>query len=317
MFSSLFEHLHTLVLDEADRLLSLGFLDEIKEIISYLPAMRRSMLFSATMSDSVMDVAVRCCRGNYKYVDCVDEAEAATATAVAQSYVSVPGHQCLPVLYNLLMNEMVSDPFGYKVIVFFATARLTMFMARFFRQQLHIPVQEIHRRRDAAARQAAQGWFRAGQSGILFSSDVSARGMDYPNVSLVVQLGAPPTRDMYIRGREIRTRPPPPARPIRGPGSRVYGSMAKPGGAHTAAAAKDGPGRQAVDLSRFPRPNVGRPEAEPRAPQVRGASEEGEFEAAAVGLRGPSRRHSEQSVTEASGRPHGSKQHAPSRAELT
>jgi len=206
MFPTLFEKLDVLILDEADRLLELGFLDHVREIISYLPVLRRSMLFSATIPQSVMDITSRVCRGNYAYIDCIGEGETPTASKVEQSYAVFPGHQCLIALYNLMMNEMTNNRYGYKILVFFATARLTAFMAQFFRQQLRIGVHEIHRRRDAGARLATQMRFQEDRAGVLFSSDVSARGMDYPNVTLVVQFGAPPTRDLYIHrvGRTAR-----------------------------------------------------------------------------------------------------------------
>ncbi|CAE7554524.1 RH26 [Symbiodinium natans] len=206
LFPTLVQNLQTLVLDEADRLLSLGFLPEVKEIVSYLPTQRRTMLFSATMPESVMDVVSKACRGNYRYIDCIGEESQPTASTIQQSYVVLNGHQCLAALYNLIMNEMAADRYGYKILVFFATARMTTFMAQFFREQLRLGVYEIHRRRDADARIATQERFKEAQSGILFSSDVSARGMDYPNVTLVLQFGAPATREMYIHrvGRTAR-----------------------------------------------------------------------------------------------------------------
>eukprot|EP00439_Symbiodinium_sp_Y106_P029903 s7446_g3.t1 len=206
--------------------------DQVREIVSYLPTQRRTMLFSATMPESVMDVVSKACRGNYRYIDCVGEElflvsllmdvvtpphkpcgernalkeSQSTASTAEQSYVVLNGHQCLAALYNLIMNEMAADRYGYKILVFFATARLTTFMAQFFREQLRMGVYEIHRRRDADARIATQERFKEAQSGILFSSDVSARGMDYPNVTLVLQFGAPATREMYIHrvGRTAR-----------------------------------------------------------------------------------------------------------------
>ncbi|CAJ1366925.1 unnamed protein product [Effrenium voratum] len=123
-----------------------------------------------------------------------------------QTYVVLPGHQCLAALYNIIMTEMAANRYSYKILVFFATARMTAFMAQFFRQQLSIGVFEIHRRREASARTSTQQRFQEAQSGILFSSDVSARGLDYPNVTMVVQFGAPATREMYIHrvGRTAR-----------------------------------------------------------------------------------------------------------------
>eukprot|EP00434_Breviolum_minutum_P018705 symbB.v1.2.016507.t1/scaffold1211.1/size131413/5 len=147
LFPTLFENLQTFVLDEADRLLSLGFLPEVKEIVSYLPSRRRTMLFSATMPETVMDVISKACRGNYRYIDCIGE-ESSTALMAQQFYLVLPGHQCLAALYNLIINEMATDRYGYKILVFFATARMTSFMAQFFREQLRIGVYEIHRRRE-------------------------------------------------------------------------------------------------------------------------------------------------------------------------
>lgn len=206
LFPTLFDKLQTFVLDEADRLLSLGFLPEVREIVSYLPSRRRTMLFSATMPETVMDVISKACRGNYRYIDCIEEESQSTALMAQQFYVVLPGHQCLAALYNLIINEMASNRYNYKILVFFATARMTTFMAQFFRQQLRIGVYEIHRRREASARMATQDRFKEARSAILFSSDVSARGMDYPNISLVIQFGAPATREMYIHrvGRTAR-----------------------------------------------------------------------------------------------------------------
>eukprot|EP00929_Paragymnodinium_shiwhaense_P051495 TRINITY_DN25906_c0_g1_i1.p1 TRINITY_DN25906_c0_g1~~TRINITY_DN25906_c0_g1_i1.p1 ORF type:complete len:596 (+),score=67.42 TRINITY_DN25906_c0_g1_i1:55-1842(+) len=206
LFPTLFEGCETLILDEADRLLDLGFVEEVKEIVAYLPPQRRTMLFSATIPQNVTDVATRICRGRYIKVDCVGDDQVATTTMLDQSYAVFPGHQLLGALYNLLMGEMERDRFGYKVLVFFPTARLTAFMAQFFREQLRLAVYEIHRRREPEARLAAQDKFRFDQSGIMFSSDVSARGMDYPNVTLVIQFCAPASREMYIHrvGRTAR-----------------------------------------------------------------------------------------------------------------
>lgn len=206
LFPTLFENLQTLILDEVDRLLSMGFLDAVKEILAYMPAQRRSMLFSATVSQDVLDITARMCRANYAYIDCVGEEETPTALSVEQSFVVCHGHQSFAALYNLVMNEMARDKDTHKVLVFFPTARLTAFMAQLFRQQLHLGVLEIHRRRDAEARLATQARFQAAQSAVMFSSDVSARGMDYPNVTLVIQFGAPSTRELYIHrvGRTAR-----------------------------------------------------------------------------------------------------------------
>ncbi len=84
-----------------------------------------------------------------------------------------------------------------QVIVFFPTARMTQLYSETF-QKMGMPILEMHSRKSQAVRTRMSEEFRAGHGCIMFSSDVSARGVDYPDVSLVVQVGAPVP---YVRAR--------------------------------------------------------------------------------------------------------------------
>ncbi|PFH34452.1 DEAD/DEAH box helicase domain-containing protein [Besnoitia besnoiti] len=198
MFSALFEQLQVLVLDEADRLMELGHLEELKQVFSYLPRNRQSLLFSATLTDKVKEIASRMFKPDYRFFDCVAPDEKPTHARVEQSVVVHPAKKTATVLFNILREEFERHPHTYKIMVFFPTARLTSFFATLFREQFRIGVYEIHRRRESSARAATASRFSRDRAGVLFSSDVSARGVDYPDVSLVIQVCAPLTRELYI-----------------------------------------------------------------------------------------------------------------------
>eukprot|EP00916_Digyalum_oweni_P012728 GHVL01021023.1.p1 GENE.GHVL01021023.1~~GHVL01021023.1.p1 ORF type:complete len:421 (-),score=39.80 GHVL01021023.1:142-1404(-) len=205
-FTTLLENANSLVLDEADRLLELGFLDTLHSIVAFLPKARQSMLFSATINKNVEDVASQICRSNYDFVNCVGPEEVPTSDDVEQHYVIVRSNQIATCLFHILLQEMKNNIRNYKIIVFFPTARSTIFFAKFFRQQFKIAVYEIHNVLNSEERLLTSNRFKQDNCGILFTSDISARGMHYPNVSLVIQVAPPVSREQYIHrvGRTAR-----------------------------------------------------------------------------------------------------------------
>ena len=94
----------------------------------------------------------------------------------------------------------------YKIIVFFTTARLTQLASEIFNKIAGFDVMEIHSRKSQSHRTKVSARFREGRSVIMFTSDVTARGMDYPDVSKVVQVGLPSDKAQYIHrlGRTAR-----------------------------------------------------------------------------------------------------------------
>ena len=207
----LIEHLHTtsgfaarlagievLILDECDMLLDGGFQRDIEEIISALPAGRQTLCFSATVPEKMLAVLGLALRPDHVVVDCVGEVTAEAHSQIVQRVHVHPLERSLVALYALIREEMARHPVTYKVLAFLPTARQVQFSTLCL-VEMGIAVLEIHSRRSATERSYASDTFRQHTKQVLLSSDVSARGVDYPDVTLVLQVGAPASRDVYVQ----------------------------------------------------------------------------------------------------------------------
>ncbi|KAG7393630.1 hypothetical protein PHYPSEUDO_007467 [Phytophthora pseudosyringae] len=192
-----------LILDEADRLLDMGFRPDVMRIIGYLPKQRQTLLFSATLPASTEELKRVALRQDYAFVDTIDENEADTNAQTEQEYVVCSLEDVIPMVERILTEHMKLP--AYKVMLFFPTARSAQFMAQLFQAAGFPGVLEIHSRKSQAVRTKTAEAFRKGHKVMMFSSDVSARGVDYPDVSLVLQVGLT-DRDQYIHrlGRTAR-----------------------------------------------------------------------------------------------------------------
>lgn len=189
------------VLDEMDRLLDMGFSKEIKKIMTYLPRTekRQTLLFSATIPRSLRQDLKDIVGTNAIKIDCVDDQDTSSKTnqQVAQSYIQLSSMDSfITTLIAIIKNAMLSE--NYKVVVFFPATKLVTFFGDIFEVGLSLPVLELHSKMSQSARQRASDTFRKSRKGILLTSDVSARGVDYPDVSLVVQYGSADSEDTYI-----------------------------------------------------------------------------------------------------------------------
>jgi ATP-dependent RNA helicase MSS116 len=191
------------VLDEADQLLDMGFKEALDIICGALPAGRQTLLFSATVPPGVKTVAQRFLRRDHVFVDTVGDDSPHTAAAVKQCVVVAPFEAQIPMLVHLIRAAGAVE--GHKVLVFFATARQAQFHAELL-NSTGTPALEIHSRMSQPQRERASAAFRGARSAVMCSSDVSARGVDYPDVSAVIQVGAPSDRSQYIHrlGRTAR-----------------------------------------------------------------------------------------------------------------
>ncbi|KAF8253036.1 DEAD-domain-containing protein [Wilcoxina mikolae CBS 423.85] len=199
---------------------------------------RQSLVFSATMPQKVLDMVRRTLRSEYKFLKMVDKGEAAVHDRIQQYLVSCRGFEnILPAVYELVQRETNPKPVAvdgetteeaaegeetadevektaepkepFKAIVFFPTTKFAALAAATFANFEKVddrphPIYkntrliEIHSRLTQSARTKAAERFRNSKSAILFASDVVARGMDFPNVTHVIQVCAPMNQEQYI-----------------------------------------------------------------------------------------------------------------------
>ncbi|KAL8695277.1 MAG: hypothetical protein Q9218_000176 [Villophora microphyllina] len=210
-------NLSAFVLDEADRLLDQGFAPDIEAIQKLLPDRakmdRQTLLFSATVPREVVQIVRRIAKPDFQFVRTVQEGERPTHEKVPQKTTTIRGFENqAPALIELCKREIArKDEKPFKAIVYFNSTADVSLMASVFRNlknpgksvfhrhPLH-PAQiiEIHARLSQRERTVAAESFRRAESAIMVSSDVTARGMDFPNVTHVIQVGVPPNRDSYI-----------------------------------------------------------------------------------------------------------------------
>lgn len=204
-------NLSALVLDEADRMLDVGFDRELRDIVHLLPNRkekpRQTLLFSATIPKDVVSLARSYVdASNFQFVQTINPDEAPTHEKVPQHIVTVPGFEhFIPTLLEITEKAQSGQhgPDPFKAIVFFnATVHVKLYQELFAILPRYVPrlppTYGIQSGMDQRQRTRAADNFRRSESGILLSSDVTARGMDFPNVTHVIQFGVPPDRDQYI-----------------------------------------------------------------------------------------------------------------------
>ncbi|GAU42361.1 hypothetical protein TSUD_350270, partial [Trifolium subterraneum] len=195
-FASRLMGVKALVLDEADHLLDMGFRKDIEKIIAAIPKQRQTLMFSATIPDEVRQVCHVALKRDFEYINTVQEGSEDTHAQVRQMHLVAPLDKHFHFLYAIL-KEHIADDVDYKVLVFCTTAMVTRLVADLL-GELNLNVREIHSRKPQSYRTRVSDEFRKSKGLILVTSDVSARGVDYPDVTLVVQVGVPADREQYI-----------------------------------------------------------------------------------------------------------------------
>ncbi|XP_033112858.1 ATP-dependent RNA helicase HAS1-like [Anneissia japonica] len=196
----MYKNLQCLIIDEADRILEVGFEEEMKQIIKLLPKRRQTMLFSATQTRKMEDLARISLKKEPIYVGVDDSKNTATVDGLEQGFVICPSEKRLLLLFTFLKKNRKK-----KVMVFFSSCMSVKFHHELL-NYIDLPVMGIHGKQKQMKRTQTFFKFCNATEGILLCTDVAARGLDIPQVDWIVQYDPPDDPKEYIHrvGRTAR-----------------------------------------------------------------------------------------------------------------
>jgi ATP-dependent RNA helicase RhlE len=184
-----FSNLKYVVLDEADQMLDMGFIHDVKKIIAKLPPKRQSLFFSATMPKSIVDLSQKML-GDFKRVTI--KPQQATAEKVEQGVYFVSKNNKPKLLIHLLEGRS-SD----SVLVFSRTKHGANKIVKVL-DKANIKSAAIHGNKSQLQRQKALGAFKDGSLKVLIATDIAARGIDVDDLALVINYDLPNVSETYV-----------------------------------------------------------------------------------------------------------------------
>ena len=195
-----FKNLKALIIDEADRILEIGFEQEMKEIIKILPKERQSMLFSATQTTKVEDLARISLKKGPLYLNVDEHNVSSTAEGLEQGYVVCDSDKRFLLLFSFLKRNA-----GKKIIVFLSSCNSVKFYGELL-NYIDLPVLDLHGKQKQQKRTNTFFEFINAKQGVLICTDVAARGLDIPKVDWIIQFDPPDDPRDYIHrvGRTAR-----------------------------------------------------------------------------------------------------------------
>jgi len=194
-------NLSVFCMDEADRILEIGFEDDLRAIVKMLPKQRQTMLFSATQTKQVEDLARLSINSKTAlYVEIESINKEATTENLEQGYVTCPSDKRFLLLFTFLKKNK-----NKKIMVFLSSCNSVKFHAELL-NYIDIPVLDIHGRQKQVKRTTTFFQFQKAKTATLLCTDVAARGLDIPEVDWIIQFDPPDDPKEYIHrvGRTAR-----------------------------------------------------------------------------------------------------------------
>lgn len=191
-----FQGLKYLILDEADRMLDMGFYDDLMRIISALPAKRQNLLFSATMPQKIREMAHRILHQPEEINISISKPN----EKIIQLAYIVYDTQKIPLVKHILLQKTFSS------VLIFCSSKLSVKELNRQLQKTGLPVDEIHSDLEQDRREEVLMHFKSGRLQILVATDILSRGIDIDNIGLVINYDVPHDGEDYVHriGRTAR-----------------------------------------------------------------------------------------------------------------
>lgn len=182
-------HINHFVLDEADRMLDMGFIHDIKRVINYLPEQRQTLFFSATMPPEIQHLTQKLLTDPVKVTVAP---VSSTVDSIDQSVYHIAKHQKLPLLIQLLDNTQINS-----LLVFTQMKHAANKLAKKL-SEAGIAADAIHGNKSQNARQLALNNFKKGRIRVLVATDIAARGIDIDELGHVLNFDLPAVPETYV-----------------------------------------------------------------------------------------------------------------------